>query len=461
VDPSDALGGSLTDAVVIVPGIMGSELIDEAGTVVWGLTPKVLASRFRLQGSRALAELRLATGEREGGTRLRPGGLLRFPGALPGLGGLEPYTTLLNRVRAESADPRAVSEFAYDWRLPVEHNASLLADHCIQQLRAWRSIVRRLGLPADPAEVRVQVVAHSMGGLLARAAVTGHGLSEVVRRVITLGTPYFGSVKTARLLDRGEGAPKFIPRDAARLLALTCPGVYDLLPRYRCVTDGAGLRHLTEADIGELGGDKEMARESQVRWDRLGLTTPQPPTGAWFAVVGSAQPTLQEVTLAGGVATYRESLQGTDHYGDGTVYRQSAAPLGLTAMPLPQRHGTLAKSAEAIAVVVDKLHGADTPPPLGTGQIGADIPDTATADCPLVVTVTGEDLLPHRVVVTSTNLETGRATHWPPGRREGATVVCRDGGLGPGLHRVEVKHGGWSAVSDLVLIVPPGDAADD
>ena len=299
------------------------------------------------------------------------------------MGGLEPYTTLLNRVRAECADPRAVSEFAYDWRLPVEHNASLLADHCIEQLEAWRGIVRPLGLPTDPAEVRVQVVAHSMGGLLATAAVTGHGMSEVVRRVITLGTPYFGSVKAARLLDRGEGAPKFIPRQAARLLALTSPGVYDLLPRYRCVTDGTELRHLTDADIGELGGDEELARESQARWDRLGLTTPQPPTGAWFPVVGSAQPTLQEVTLAGGVATYRESLQGTDHYGDGTVYRQSAAPLGLTAMPLPQRHGTLAKSAEAIAVVVDKLHGADTPPPLGTGQIGAEIPDTATAEAPL------------------------------------------------------------------------------
>ena len=173
MDPSDALGGSLTDAVVIVPGIMGSELIDEAGTVVWGLTPKVLASRFRLQGSRALAELRLATGEREGGTRLRPGGLLRFPGALPGLGGLEPYTTLLNRVRAESADPRAVSEFAYDWRLPVEHNAYLLADHCILQLRSWRSIVRRLGLPADHPEVRGQVLAQSQFVLLASAAETG------------------------------------------------------------------------------------------------------------------------------------------------------------------------------------------------------------------------------------------------------------------------------------------------
>ena len=77
------------------------------------------------------------------------------------------------------------------------------------------------------------------------------------------------------------------------------------------------------------------------------------------------------------------------------------------------------------------------------------------------MTVTGEDLLPHHVVVTSTNLETGRPTHWSPGRREGTTVVCRYGGLGPGLHRVEVKHGGWSAVSDLVMIVPPGDAADD
>ena len=461
MNTSGALGDRLTDAVVIVPGIMGSELIDETGTVVWGLTPKVLASRFRLQGSRALAELRLAPGEREGETRLRPGGLLRFPGSLPGLGGLEPYTTLLNRLRAECVDPRAVSEFAYDWRLPVEHNASLLAEHCIHQLQAWRGIVRPLGLPTDPAEVRVQVVAHSMGGLLATAAITGHGMSEVVRRVITLGTPYFGSVKTARLLDRGEGAPKFIPREAARLLALTCPGVYDLLPRYRCVTDGAELRHLTEADIGDLGGDEELARSP--RFAGTGWASPHPSrtTGAWFPVVGSAQPTLQEVTLAGGMTTYRESLQGTDHYGDGTVYRQSAAPLGLTAMPLPQRHGTLAKSPEAIAVVVDKLHGADTPPPLGTGQIGAEIPDTAQADAPLVDDRHRGGPAPPQVVVTSTNLETGRPTRWSPGRREGATVVCRYGGLGPGLHRVEVKHGGWSAVTDLVMIVPPGDAADD
>ena len=286
-----------------------------------------------------------------------------------------------------------------------------------------------------------------MGGLLATAAVTGHGMSEVVRRVITLGTPYFGSVKAALLLDRGEGAPKFHPRQAARLLALTSPGVDDLLPEYRCVYDGTELRHLTDADIGGLlGGSARLARESQALCGPVGPHHAPTVTGAWFPVVGSAQPTLQEVTLAGGVATYRQSLQGTDHYGDGTVYRQSAAPLGLTAMPLPQRHGTLAKSAEAIAVVVDKLHGADTPPPLGTGQIGAEIPDTATADVGTVVTVTGEDLRPHRVMVTSTNLETGRPTRWlprPPRGKHRHVPVRR---LGLGLHRVEVKHGGWSAV---------------
>jgi hypothetical protein len=57
--------------------------------------------------------------------RLEAKRLLRFPAAAPFLHGFEPYTPLLRRIRQVVADPAAILEFAYDWRLPVEFNAHL------------------------------------------------------------------------------------------------------------------------------------------------------------------------------------------------------------------------------------------------------------------------------------------------------------------------------------------------
>jgi hypothetical protein len=79
------------DAVVVVPGFLGSELIDGEGRVVWGLKPKVLG-RVWLTGS--LSQLHVTDEDLHGGGRLRATRLLRVPGYLPLLGGLEPYTDL-------------------------------------------------------------------------------------------------------------------------------------------------------------------------------------------------------------------------------------------------------------------------------------------------------------------------------------------------------------------------------
>jgi pimeloyl-ACP methyl ester carboxylesterase len=440
-----------TDAVVVVPGIMGSELIDTSGKVCWGLKPSVLARAWLTKN---LDILQVTDDDMAGGGRLRPTRLLRVPGYMPFLGGIEPYTDLLRRVAEAAADSRAVAEFPYDWRLSIEYNAPLLVRCCEEHLESWRAVVQaeRKG---DPADVRLVVVAHSMGGLVTRYATQELGLSALLRQVITLGTPFYGAVKGVQMLATGEGAP--LPREAARRLALTCPGVFDLLPRYRCVVTTDGVRRLTVEDIAAIGGSAELAADASQRWERLGLATRDRSGSAvrHLAVVGTEQPTLQSVELEAGEATFLESLAGVNHAGDSTVYRQAAAPDDQPAFVLPQRHGSLAKTPEALAFVADKLVGADTKPPLGTRPVGADIPDIAVAGRPVKVRVTGNAIDPVGVSVKSTDIETGIPTTWHASTRVDGALQYTHPGLPPGLHRIQIQAGGYSPVTDMVLVTAP------
>jgi pimeloyl-ACP methyl ester carboxylesterase len=436
---------------------MGSELVDQHGKVMWGLSVRALG---RAWATGQMDGLIVTDEERAGCPRLRPSRLLRVPAFLPGLHGLEPYTAMLNRLSNEIAiDPRAVGEFPYDWRLSVEYNGKLLAGRCDEHLANWRAVVASAGY-ADPADVRIVLVAHSMGGLVARYATEVAEARPLVRRIVTLGTPYFGAVKAVQMLATGEGAP--VPHRAARSLAVTCPGVYDLLPRYKCVTepvettDPAAVqpRLLTPDDVAAVGASRPLATAAADRYAILDRSASAESAVPISALVGADQPTLQGLSISSGECRFEQALLNVDHGGDGTVYRQAAAPLGATAFPLPQRHGALAKTAEAMTFVRDKLVGADTGPPLGTRPIGLDLPSAAGAGEAIEVKVSGTGD-PVGVEVTSTNLETGARTTWAPGRpREGSLLFTR-AGLQPGLHRVEVKAGGFSPVSEIILVWAP------
>src|SRR5260370_35493225 len=89
-------------------------------------------------------------------------------------------------------------------------------------------------------DASVVLVAHSMGGLVARCFTGTMGGASAVRQTVTLGTPFFGAVKAAYLLNPGRGAPAWLPRARLRELALPLPAVHDPLPSYRCVDDAAG-----------------------------------------------------------------------------------------------------------------------------------------------------------------------------------------------------------------------------
>ena len=447
------------DAVVVIPGIMGSELVDEAsGDTVWGLKPAVLAKAWI---SNQVKVLHVTEPELQGERRLRPTRLLRVPAWAPFLKATEPYHKLLDTAATNVIDPRAAIEFPYDWRLSITYNAAELVKHCEKHLQAWRAVVKD-NRYCDPNDVRLVLIAHSMGGLIARLASAAPEMVGEVRDIVTLGTPYFGAVKAVQMLATGEGAP--VPARAAQQLALTCPGVYDLLPRYACLEEVNGPRQLTVADLVDMTSGRhasltddairELAGESEVRWRQLRLMSsdtavnPEPK-----ALVGSDQPTLQGVALKAGEVTFTTTLGGADDGGDSTVYRKSAHPLGVTAFPLPQSHGALTKADEALRFVKDKLLERDTGLPLALRPVGAEIPDVVDAGAPVSVRVTGVEEDPGGVSVESTDVTTNQSYTWPEWDREGADVRYSYEGLPPGLHRISVQYGGYSAVTDILLAV--------
>src|SRR6266542_2153302 len=137
VEPVRDAGSSL-DAAVVVPGIMGSELVErESHKVLWGMGV-ALASAGRLGYRARFAALEVTDDERSGKTgRVVPTRLLATPDWLPGLGGVEPYGRLVQAVRTAVVHRDAVLEFAYDWRLDVQHNAGLLARAARLHLASW------------------------------------------------------------------------------------------------------------------------------------------------------------------------------------------------------------------------------------------------------------------------------------------------------------------------------------
>jgi hypothetical protein len=248
-------------------------------------------------------------------------------------------------------------------------------------------------------------------------------------------------------------------------LAATCPAVYDLLPRYRCVTDSSapdGVRHLADADVDAVGGSRDLAAGAGRRSDRLAAAAYVAGTTPVHALAGSFQPTLQNVTILDGECTFHYS---TDVGGDATVYRRAAVPRGVTASPLPQRHGALAKSVEARIFVLDKLCGADELPPLGTRPITAEMPTMANAGTPLTVTVReaeplSEDVDPIGATVVSEDLDSGYQTLWQPGRSHDQALTFTTQGLSPGLHRVTANAGGFSPVTEIMLVDDPSAVED-
>ncbi|MGI5430878.1 lipase/acyltransferase domain-containing protein [Streptomyces sp. CA-179760] len=388
------------DAVVVIPGIMGSELRDgTSGSVLWGLDPRFYGRAWLTAST--LRALQLTEAELAGEYgRVTASRLLHFPAWLPFFRGFEPYTALVDAVYTAVVHPAAVLEFPYDWRLPVAYNAERLAEEALAHLTRWQehpSHVAARGRHATQRPAQLVLVAHSMGGLLVRHLPLE--MAEKIRVSVTLGTPFHGSPKAAALLNSGRAlvplparrpASAMLQRDpdmGVRALAVTLPGVYDLLPTYRSVDDGRAGRRLSVGDVVALGGD---AIQAQAWHDRQQSASEEALVDHQL-VVGAAQHTPQSLRIDDGVVRLLfEELGGTvqspartDRLGDGTVPTGSAELRGVRPTRLDQQHQQLAKADAAIRHVQHILRERDLDllgPPMGPEEgVGLDVPDAVVA----------------------------------------------------------------------------------
>ncbi|MDF0673508.1 MAG: hypothetical protein P0120_04070 [Nitrospira sp.] len=198
--------------VVVVPGILGSKLCDGTGKVVWGKNDSLFN----------FSELKLPFQIDYGVLNHKPCGLIENIQIL-GPFQLHQYDSLLRYLMSRgyrlNEDLRV---FSYDWRLSNYHNA--------EELRKYIAV----NLPDETKQI--DIVAHSMGGLIARIYVQNLGGVNRVHNLIFLGTPHRGSASVFRMLDQGWGFWQNLAAGglaSIRETVLTFPSIYQLLPSYR------------------------------------------------------------------------------------------------------------------------------------------------------------------------------------------------------------------------------------
>jgi pimeloyl-ACP methyl ester carboxylesterase len=295
--------------VLILPGIMGSKI---------GLAPKVLwIDPLQISAGR-LTSLKLPSGK-----SLHAVGVLLFS-----------YAKLKLQLEIEG---REAHFHAYDWRL------------CLEELGA--QLAARIAAEGKP----VILVAHSMGGLVARMA-TRMLPKRRVRRLIMLGTPNGGSFAPVQAL-RGtypfvRRISKLDRRHSAEYLAAnvfnTFPGLYQMLPSRRL----KGINLYDPQDWPADGPAPKAKILKGVAAVRAGLA---PPDSRMVHIIG-----VNRETVVGMRRTARGFEYAMTNNGDGTVPLAMAMLPGLKCHFVEELHGNLANNAQVIQAIIDLIRRGRT-----------------------------------------------------------------------------------------------------
>jgi hypothetical protein len=438
------------DLLVVVPGITGSAL-RQGDRTIWDTSAAAVAHGLA-RTTRVLEAMRLPEGlgdaEPDPDHRLEPAGLIMgwhiWPGFWAGAG----YGRLLDRFRGLHPDQGRLVPFAYDWRLSNRTTAHRLQTAVETALARWRE---RPG----HADAKVIYVCHSMGGLVTRYYLEVLGGRETARRLITIGTPYSGSIKAIRALT--GGLVRLLPRlnDQLVEVARTLPAVHQLLPTYRCVNAGGDPVTLLAAGLPDLPTPAtrdahRLQREIAEAIDRNG-----PPPYERYAFGGRRQPTDQSVSRTPNGLRFHREQRGTNHTGDGTVplFSSVAVEDATTAAGVfhAARHSGLQRHELLLDQVIDKINGVDLgatmAPPY---ELALDLPEVAPASTSI----------PVRVDADPSDLLLQAQIEDPEGTVLDAHIPVRPDGHGAYTTTVDLPPGTWHLNVATVPPTPPAQVGE-
>jgi pimeloyl-ACP methyl ester carboxylesterase len=312
--------------VYILPGIMGSKLgamQRHVPQIIW-LHPVSIANG-------CLLDLALSSSD-----ELTASGVM-----LPG------YLKL--KLRLEIAGFRPIF-FPFDWRRDLFDLGRALLDH----------------IEAND-ERDVAIVAHSMGGLVARAALALDRHARIAR-VVQLGAPNAGSFAPVQALRavyptvRKIAAldPAHTAEELSRKVFLGLPGLYQMLPDPRCA--GLDVFDPQSWPQDELQPDPYLLERALKQRERLAAADER-----CALIAGVNQETITSLRLKDEQFEYTITRNG-----DGTVPLALAEWTGALTWYVNDSHGAMTNNDTVLAAVIDLLqantteHLTTTAPPVDT-----------------------------------------------------------------------------------------------
>lgn len=215
--------------VIVVPGITATYLSDEyplPPEIVWRILEKKY-DRIALHPN----DLRYEAIEP---ARLRPGQIFEVAYK-------EIVEELRYNLRSKEDEPVPVYPFSYDWRMPLDRIESLL-DEFVGEVIQRTMLLRHYHKARFGDDPKVNLLGHSMGGLVITGYLENKGKKAPVHKIATLATPYQGSFEAVIQVatgtsNLGTSPPNSREREAARMT----PALYYLLP---------GFKNAVQADPG-------------------------------------------------------------------------------------------------------------------------------------------------------------------------------------------------------------------
>ncbi|MFK7961474.1 MAG: esterase/lipase family protein, partial [Phycisphaerales bacterium] len=306
--------------VVVLPGILGTKLNHrETGLKIWGAFTREASDADTAQGARDIA-LPMVPGQTLAALQddSVPDDVLDFIVADVGpLRGIKvgAYVDILMTLAAGKYRDRSLGEsgaidyggqhytcfqYPYDWRRDVSESAvalhAMIAD-AQQRVREGR------GLPGD-APVKVDIVAHSMGGLVLRYYLR-YGTQPLpedgslptlnwagarnIERAFLIGTPSAGSVESLQQLVDGLDLNPLFPNYRPGVLG-TMPSIYQLLPRPR-------QARVVDAATGEPIDVLDVATWQQYGWGLAGSGRELDRTLGWLLPDAASDAQRREIAL--------------------------------------------------------------------------------------------------------------------------------------------------------------------
>ncbi len=305
--------------VVIIPGFMGTEMMDESGRLIW---PNM---------HRALANPEIY---RWPDKKLTIGSILRDHVIIPNFITLARYSRLVDYLEEELGYLREedLLEFPYDWRQDYRISANQLADAVL----AWREA---------KGHDEIALIGHSQGCLIIRYYVERLGGKEHVARIALMGAPHAGSPRTFQAFLAARGILAFNSiRSRFQRVVTSFPSVYQTLPNYPCVVDEKGepLDIFTD-DAWVPEENRPMLHAAVDFYRELGMTT----SVQTLCVFGYGLKTPVRLVVQGdGLEGWKQARLEVEDLGDDTIPQESAVLEGAEIHPVQQHHGVLYTDAD-------------------------------------------------------------------------------------------------------------------